>query len=224
MLDPNKIGAQAPVLDLIQWCMGIEIRQHPNKHRPVYLLADEASNLPWSGLGSLLTWCRSYSLRLLLVFQNFPAFAEVHGESTLEILQSECEIKLFLAGQRNQKTLKAIEEILSQQSIIAKNHSGKHDSGFGVDGFNYQEEARPVMTADEIRRSKKAILIIRDNKPMQVDLPSIAAIAPWRTQIDINPFYGKPFLKRIKLRLRNRDGWFLILLIKNLFRPKGDRS
>ena len=60
------------------------------------------------------------------------------------------------------------------------------------------------MTSDEIRRTDKTILIIRRNKLMLTDLPSIAEIHPWRTMIDVNPFHGKPFLRPIKLRLNRR--------------------
>ena len=63
------------------------------------------------------------------------------------------------------------------------------------------------MTEDEIRRMRKeGILIIGDNKPMKIKLPTIAEIAPWRKQIGINPFHGKPFLRRVKLRISRRDG------------------
>lgn len=37
---------------------------------------------------------------------------------------------------------------------------------------------------------------------MLVDLPSVAEIHPWRKQLAPSPFYGKPYLKRIKLRIK----------------------
>jgi type IV secretion system protein VirD4 len=216
--DASRIKAQKPVLSLIQWCMFQELKRHQNKHRPVYLIADEATNFKIHDLGSLLTWGRGYGLRLHLVIQSFSAFRQVYGSDTLKTLLSETEIKQFLAGQREPETLKMIEEILGEQSIISKNHSGKNDSGgFGMDGFSYQENGKPLMTADEVRRTDKSILIIRKNKPMLTDLPPIAAIAPWRTQIDINPFHGKPFLKPIKLRLK-RHKKSIVSKVHSIFR------
>lgn len=58
------------------------------------------------------------------------------------------------------------------------------------------------MTADEIRRTDNTILILRRNKPILTQLPPIAAIAPFRDIIDINPFHGKKFLRPVVLTLR----------------------
>ena len=210
MLDPNKVNAQAPVLGLIQWCMLHELKRHENKHRPVYLLADEATNIPWSGIGSLMTWARAYGLRLFFSFQTFAAFREAHGKEALEILLSECEIRQYLPGQRNPETLSMIEKQLAEASVVVQSHSGSRSKGaFGLDGYGFKEEGRALMTADEIRRTDKIILFIRNNKPMLVDTPSIAAIAPWREQIGISPFYGKPYLQPVELRIKGRDGGLL---------------
>mgnify|MGYP003647536997 CR=1 FL=1 len=219
MLDPNKIQAQAPVLGLVQWCMLHELKRHENKQRPVYLIADEATNIPWSGLGSLMTWARAYGLRLFFCFQTFPAFREAHGENTLQVLLSECEIRLFMPGQRNPETLTMIEKMLSEQSLVVQSHRGSKANGaFGLDGYDFREEGRAIMTADEIRRTDKSILIIRNNNPMLVDTPSIAAIAPWRKQVGVSPFYRKPYLLPVELRLKNRDGWWPGRLIRAVIR------
>ena len=58
------------------------------------------------------------------------------------------------------------------------------------------------MDSEEIRTTEKGILIIGKNKPMLVDLPSIAEIHPWRKQLAPSPFTGKPYRKRIKLRIK----------------------
>ena len=214
--DASRINAQKQILGLIQWCMMQELKRHDNKERPVYLLADEATNFKLHDLGSLLTWGRGYGLRLHLFLQSFSAFRQVYGRDTLNILLSETEIKQFLPGQREPETLDLIEKVLGQQSIIAESRSGQRDRAFGVDGTNYREDGKPLMTADELRRTDKAILIIRKNRPMLTDLPVIAAIAPFREMIGINPFHGKPFLKPVKLRIRRRDGSRFMTLLRRL--------
>lgn len=225
MLDPEKINAQAPALGMIQWGMSQEIKRHPNKRRPVFVLADEVTNIPWSGLASLITWSRAYGLRPFFSFQNFPAFRIAHGENALKVLQSETEIKLFLPGQREPETLKLIESMLSEESVVVQSHRGSKDGGaFNLDGYDFREEGHPLMTADEIRRSKKSILFLRDNKPLLLDNPSVAAISPWRRQIDVNPFFGKPYLQRVVLRLGHRNGNMLTRLyrlIRRKFRSGG---
>jgi len=72
------------------------------------------------------------------------------------------------------------------------------------------------MTADEIRRTKKTILILRDNYPIQTTLPPVSAIAPFRRQCGINPFHGKPFRQRVQLRLRRRGPSLLSRIITRL--------
>ena len=58
------------------------------------------------------------------------------------------------------------------------------------------------MLEDEIRRTRHGILIVRNLNAILFDPISYAQIHPWREQVEINPFHGKPYLKKIKLRLR----------------------
>ena len=184
--------------------MFVELKRHKNHHRPVYLIADEAINFKLHDLGSLLTWGRGYGLRLHLIIQNLPAFRKVYGKDVLSTLLSETEIKQFLPGQRELETLALIEKsMLGEQSLIAEGHSGnKETPNYWISGTDYREEGRVLMTADEIRRTDSTILILRRNKPMLTQLPPIAAIAPFRDIIDINPFHGKLFLRPVVLTLR----------------------
>ncbi|MCI4663145.1 MAG: TraM recognition domain-containing protein, partial [Neomegalonema sp.] len=203
--DASRIDAQKPVLGLLQWCMFQELKRHPNKERPVYLLADEATNFKIAELGSLLTWGRGYGLRLHLIIQSLSAFKKTYGEEVLNVLLSETEIKQFLPGQREPETLALIEKMLGQQSLVAQNRHGNSGKAlFGAEGFDFREEGKPLLTADEIRRMNHGVLLLRRNKPIKIELPPIAAIEPFKHQIDINPFHGKPFLKKTVLRLKRR--------------------
>ena len=98
VVDPTRINAQRPVLGLLQWCMFTELKRHENKQRPVYLIADEATNFKLHDLDTLLTWGRGYGLRIHLILQSFSAFRKVYGKGALSTLLSETEIKQFLAG------------------------------------------------------------------------------------------------------------------------------
>lgn len=208
MLDAGKVSAQADVLGAIMWGMFHEMKQHPDKSRPVYLIADEAGNLPLSDIGPLMTWSRGYGLRLLFILQNFDAFEHKHGKAALECLLSESEIALFLPGIRHEETLRKLEQRMGQQSYIATS-AGASSTGASKrlrpDSRNFSEEGKAVMTADDIRHCKKAILMIRQQRPLLVDTPSIAEIAPWRKQVGLNPFHNnKAFLKPVRLRIRRR--------------------
>lgn len=223
VVDSSRINAMKPVVGLTQWCMMTELKRHPNKKRPVYLIADEATNFKLHDLGSLMTWGRGYGIRLHLIFQSIFAFVQTYGKETLNILLSETEIKQFLPGQRDPETLDLIEKMLARQSYVARSHSGDRDRGFGVHGHSQQEDGKPLMTADEIRRTDKGLLFIGRNRPLQVYLPSIAEISPFRDQIGINPFHGKPFRKRVRLHINRRDPW-LWPLTKRLWKSMIGRN
>lgn len=198
--DSSKVEAQKAWIGLMQWCCILAMKRHPAKARPVYFILDEATNYKINGLESLLTWGRSYGLRLHLIFQDFAAFERTYGKTALDTLLSETEIKQFLPGQRSPKTLELISrQMLGEQSIMAMsgNRSIEH---LGLNE-TISEVGRPLATPDEIRRMKEGILFVRQHRPILFEPVSYAEIEPWRSQVGINPFHGKPFRKKIKLRL-----------------------
>lgn len=201
--DVSRPKAQLPLMELLQYCFVEEMKRHPNKHVIVHIIADEAGNQKIPNLDELVTYSRGYGLRIQLYAQNIPALQKVYGETETKAIISECEIVIYLPGQRDIETLEYLVKMCGEGSYISLGHSSDSaDSEYSLNGTNFQEEARPLMFADEIRRSNKAILFIRRNKPMLVDLPPIAAMHPFRTQIDVNPMHGsKPFLLPITLDL-----------------------
>lgn len=204
--DPSRMEAQSKVLGLVQWCMLQEWKRHANKSRPVYLMANEATNFRINGADSLMTWGREFGIRIHWAIQSLSAFRKVYGKEALHTLLSETEIKQFLPAQRDPETLKLIEELLGRESIVTVNFNGRADRpGFGLDGFGYQEQGRALRTADEIRREKhQGLLFVRDNFALLTDQPPIAAIDPYRDQIDVNPVYGKPWLLPTELVIKQR--------------------
>lgn len=202
VVDASPMEAQKPLIEAVQWVALTELKRAKNKQRPVYCIYDECTNYRIFSLSNLLTFGRGYGIRLHLIMQSVSAFVAEYGEEEFNILWSETEIKQFLPQQREPRILKLIQKLLAEQSIIAKDHNGRRGEGMG--GYGYKEDARSLMTEDEIRRTDKTILVIRNNKPLQVDLPSIAAIKPWRDQIGINPFYGKPYRLPIKLHIASK--------------------
>lgn len=203
MLDPNKMAAHSEVLGVLNYCERVELRRHENKARKVYVLADEAGNLPWQDMEGDLTTLRAFGVIPIFVFQNFPAFAKKHGKAALETLMSEAQVKLFMPGQRNPETLAMIERMLGQESVIARSNNSNAATGlFKMDGYGLQEDGKPLLYGEDIRRLEQGILINGNNKPMLVDLPSVAEIAPFKNQLSDNPLYRKPYRKRTRLRIK----------------------
>ncbi|MBR9826668.1 MAG: TraM recognition domain-containing protein [Alphaproteobacteria bacterium] len=217
--DASRLEANKKVIELIMFCMMNEWKRHPNKSKPVYYQANEGSNLLIKDLRSLLTWARAFSIKICVYIQSLSAFRAAYSKETLDTLFSEQDAFLVLPGQSEPETLKLLEEYLGQQSFMEYDYSGQGKGPLSVSGFSMRESGRPVMTAEQIRRSGKAILWLKKNRPALVDLPSIAAVAPFRHMQAINPFYGKPYRLPVRLRLW-RYMWpgKLALLVLNALR------
>lgn len=203
--DVSRPKAQLPLMELLQYCFAQEMKRHQNKHALVHIIADEAGNQKIPDLDELVTWSRGYGLRFQIYGQNIPALRKTYGKEAVLAILSESEVILFLPGQRDPETLELLEKMLGEGAYVAVGQSANAEAqDFLIGGTNFNEDSRPLLTADEIRRTDKGILFIRRNKPVLVDLPPIGAVEPFRSQIDINPLHGKPFLLPVKLRL-NRD-------------------
>lgn len=197
--DSSRMESFKAYIGLIKWCCTTAMKRHPAKNRPVYFILDEATNYKINGLENLLTWGRSYGIRLHLIFQDLAAFERTYGKTALDTLLSETEIKQFLPGQRSPKTLEVISKMLGEQSVIAMG-ANRSIERLGLNE-TISEVGRPLATPDEIRRMKEGILFVRQYRPILFEPISYAEIEPWRSQVGINPFHGKPFLKKVKLRL-----------------------
>lgn len=198
--DASRAEASKSFVGLMQWSCMTAMKRHPAKDRPVYFILDEATNYKINGLESLLTWGRSYGIRLHLIFQDFAAFERTYGKTALDTLLGETELKQFLPGQRSPKTLELIsKQMLGEQSVMAMG-SNRSIENLGLNE-TISEVGRPLATPDEIRRMKEGILFVRQYRPILFEPLSYAEIHPWSRQIGINPFHGKRFHKKIKLRL-----------------------
>lgn len=216
--DATRLAAQDKVLGLIQWGAITEMRRHKNKKRKVNFYFNECTNYTVYDAGPALTIERSYGIVRFYIFQSVSAFRAKYGPETWGTLMSEAKAKLFLPGQRCAETLDLLEKMLSRESVVMKTRSGRKHSPDGIDGFNYSEDSKPVMSAEEIRRMEEALLFLGRNKPIKLIMHSISRITPWRRQIGGNPFYdGKPYLQRVRLRIW-RDGGPLVRGVRSLWK------
>lgn len=216
-MDSSRMEQQGRVVAALEYAALAEWKRHKNKHVKIIVVGDETTNAKIKELPSLMTWGREYNIINLLYIQSIGAARTPFGKEFENILMSETEAKLFLAGQRDPEMLDLIENLCGQQSIIAKNHN-KSKGTFGLSGSSIQEDGKPLITADEIRRMDKAILILQKNKPILVDVPPISSIHPWRTQIGINHFFGKPYLEKIRLRIGDRKANIFYRLYQHIFK------
>lgn len=203
--DASRKNAQKEPMALLQFCMFQELKRHKSLHTPVYFLCDEATNFYIHDLQSFLTWARGYGVRIHLIIQFFSEFRQVYGPEAFKTLLDAVEILQILPGNSERDALELIKHMLGDESVVSESQ-GSAGLFSGVSDTRYSEEAKPTLSTDQIRRLKKVILFIRKHKPALVETPPIAAISPFRKQVAIDPFHGKPFLKRVRLRLEGRDG------------------
>ncbi len=188
-IDSTRLETQKKAAALLQKCMIIELQRHKNKHREVYLLLDEISNFPLTGLDTLPTYSRSYGLRLHLFLQNISAYAHQHGEHAARVMESESEIFQFLSGIREEKTIKLAQRLMGNRSIVTNSNSGDR-SEYGVKGTAYREDSMPLMDAEQIRRTQHTLLFVGQHYGIISQAPTIFEARPWGHEIDANPHYG----------------------------------
>ncbi len=198
--DESRPETSNAYVGLIMWCAMTALKRHSNKRRAVYFLCDEANNYKVNGLIELLTWGRSYSIHVHLFLQNLAAFRRINGEDGVATMLSETEIKQVLPGQRLPEMLDLITKAAGEQSVMSPS-MGKGENPLEIKA-DYSESGRHLMTPDELRRADRGVLFVRRCKPILFEPISYSEVEPWRSsQVGINPFYGEPYLKPVKLRL-----------------------
>ncbi len=210
-MDSSRMGQGEKILSALQWAALTEWKRHENKHVPVYFVGDECTNSKVYNLQQLMTFGRETNIRLMLYVQSIGAFRSAYSKDAVNTLLSEAEILTFFPQQRDPEMLELIEKLLGQQSYVGRNSNAAFH-GFNVNGQTMSEDIRPVMTQAEIRQCAHAIVFMRNACASLVDLPSYAAIDPWRDQVADNPFYHKPYRLPITLRLGKRHAPWLAKL------------
>lgn len=168
-MDASSPKEQSVLAAMMQWCLFTSIKRHPNKHIEVHCHLDEVGNDGGKveGLEALMCYARSYSGRLYLYLQNCSAFKETYSDNTLQVLLSESQIKLFLPGTQEPATIQIIEDLLSSETYVEASYNGERTE-YGVKGFSYQQQSKPLMDKNQIRTTNDTLLFIRRNKPMKV--------------------------------------------------------
>jgi len=141
---------------------------------PMLLLLDEFSLLrDFPALKTLLTFSAGYNLRLLLVLQDFSGLPR----EMLDTVLSNCQLQLFFGGSDHPTTAEHLVKRIGQHQERAISRStGRHGTS-----RNVSERRADVMTAQELRVMKQALLFTGPNPPAKVDL------IPWYEDRYIKP-------------------------------------
>jgi len=152
----------------------------------IFFLLDEASSMYLPGLSSTISNIRKFNAGILLIYQDYHQLEHVYGTYEAKNITANCFAKVYLPGQPIE-TCKMLETTLGK--------------------FEYQDEnekrnIRQLMTADEIRMSDKAIVLIGNKPPIHAKLRpyyndsklnSLTKIPPFEAEI-LLPFEVPPLI------------------------------
>jgi len=134
----------------------------------IFFLLDEASSMFLPGLSTTISNIRKYNSGILLIYQDYHQLEHIYGAYEAKNISANCFAKVYLPGQPI-GTCKELETILGK--------------------FDYKDEkdarhTRQLMTADEIRMTDKAIILIGNKPPIHAKL---------------NPYYNNRHLYSLTL-------------------------
>ncbi|MBK8954990.1 MAG: type IV secretory system conjugative DNA transfer family protein [Saprospiraceae bacterium] len=120
----------------------------------IFFLLDEASSMYLPGLSITISNIRKYNSGILLIYQDYHQLEHIYGTYEAKNITANCYAKVYLPGQPI-GTCKELETVLGR--------------------FEYLDEdeirhTRQLMTADEIRMTDKAIILIGNKPPIHADL------------------------------------------------------
>jgi type IV secretory pathway TraG/TraD family ATPase VirD4 len=124
------------------------------KEKSVFFLLDEASSMYLPALSTTISNIRKYESGMLLIYQDYNQLEHNYGAHEAKNIAANCYAKVYLPGQPIE-TCKILETTLGN--------------------FEYEDEKgnrkiRKLMTADEIRMSEKAIVLIGNKPPINAKL------------------------------------------------------
>ena len=132
----------------------ILIRIPSKSENNIFFLLDEASSMYLPGLSTTISNSRKYNSGMLLIYQDYHQLEHIYGSYEAKNISANCLAKVYLPGQPIE-TCKTLETTLGKFEYLDEN---------GV------RHTRQLMTADEIRMSDKAIVLIGNKPPIHAKL------------------------------------------------------
>jgi type IV secretory pathway TraG/TraD family ATPase VirD4 len=132
----------------------ILIRIPSKNENSIFFLLDEASSMYLPGLSTTISNIRKYNSGMMLIYQDYHQIEHIYGTYEAKNILANCYAKVYLPGQ-------PIETCRMLEITLGK--------------FEYLDEdevrhTRQLMTADEIRMSDRAIILIGNKPPIHAKL------------------------------------------------------
>lgn len=130
------------------------IRLAQKNENNIFFLLDEASSMYLPSLSTTISNIRKYNSGILLIYQDYHQLDNIYGAYEAKNISANCYAKVYLPGQPIE-TCKTLEVTLGK---------------FEFEDENGAKRTRQLMTADEIRMSDRAIILIGNKPPIHAKL------------------------------------------------------
>ncbi len=197
--DPTKMKVFSPWLGLMGWAAITELTRCHNSRR-VFFLLEEATNIRIEGLSQGLTALREYGIMVWLVVQELEILEHQGGRVALETILSQTEVKQIF-GASGAKTCELVSRLLGESTIKAVNvNLGRTRYDPVIQSVS--EQARRLLTPDEVRQFSDTILFIRNLPPIHAIKTGYHEVKPWSDWVAANPLFGSKLRGKTRVRLK----------------------
>jgi type IV secretory pathway TraG/TraD family ATPase VirD4 len=145
----------------------------PTKNeRGIFCILEEAATMKFSSLGTVISNIRKYMAGIMLVVQDYQALVSLYGPAEAHNIRTNTYAQVYLKGQPIE-TCKELETILGRFTYT--NEKGA-------------EKVRLLMSADEIRKSERAIILCGNEAPIKARMTAYYDRYTLRKRSKIQPY------------------------------------
>jgi type IV secretion system protein VirD4 len=153
--------------------------------RPRLLMAlDEAANFARvPRLAGYVSSGPGQGIQLLLCFHDLAQLEAVYGTEAARTIWNNCRARLLLPGQGDLKTLEQFSRSIGDETrVYHAEHSDRWRSS-----SSEQRVGRPLVTVDELRRQRNAVLLYANAPPAQLEVRRWDQVPAWRRLVESGP-------------------------------------
>ncbi len=140
--------------------------------RNVYFIMDEFGNMPKiEKFGQMITVGRSRKIWFNMVVQSYSQLNNVYGETTADIVKSNCGMKMFI-GSNDIGTCKEFSELCGNKTVKTTSTSSSTGAKEGDMSVSTQTQTRPLIYPSELQKlnnkesTGNAIIVTFGNFPL----------------------------------------------------------
>ncbi|OYW52817.1 MAG: hypothetical protein B7Y80_18315 [Hyphomicrobium sp. 32-62-53] len=180
---------------MLNSCMLLELQRDPSPQRCLFI-NDEAANFVVKDLPKLSTIVRGDgNIHMVNICQSLAQMQAAWGREGAQVLRDNSDIKIIFGMNTDEEAAK-VSELIGKQNALTPSYAMGQVAADGISESRGLGQ-RPVMTADMVRREKRAFVIYKQERVMLTSLPGYDRCEPMRSQFKANTRYST---KRFKGR------------------------